>query len=223
MIENYFVKGARFSWMAPSAISTQPKDGAIVDTPRVTAPMFYVGLDDEIVDHSLPNVSTLGLKKDMGIPHTWLSYIHGRTAKVSTMGDVLTGFMSGCWIAAWNSNGRCVGHLGTVESAAKNMPPNSTVKNTFAMAMPQNVMAYNPASAFDAGDIMPLLQKGRGKPSAQVLSLVTATNQFYSILLVERTQEPGERGIWICAGKKLMPGVPYATLSRELIVTRPRG
>jgi hypothetical protein len=220
MIERYFVKGARFNWAAPSAISTQPKDGAIVDSPQVTAPMFYVGLDDQVVDHSLPNVSTLGLRKDMGIPYTWLNYIHGRTAKVAATGDVLTGFMSGCWIATWtDTTGRWVGHLGTIESAAKTEPPNSTVKNTFAQAMPANVIAYNPARAFDPAEIVPLLTAMRGTPSAQVLSLVTSANHFYSILLLERMNE---RGVWICAGKKLMPAVAHAALSLELIVTRPR-
>jgi hypothetical protein len=219
MIERYFVKGARYNWFAPSAISTQPKDGAIVNNPQVNAPMFYVGLDDQVVDHGLPNVSTLGLHKNMGIPYTWLNYIHGRTAKVSAQGDVLTGFMSGCWITTWTDGGRWVGHIGTVESAGKNEPPNSTVKNTFVQAMPQNVLGYNPARAFDAGDIMPLLRGMRGTPSAQVLSLVTSGNQFYSILLLERMTE---RGIWICAGIKLVPAVGYDALSLELITTRPR-
>ncbi|NRF65410.1 hypothetical protein HLB44_00285 [Aquincola sp. S2] len=220
MIERFFVKGARFNWAAPSAISTQPQDGSIVVSPPVTAPMFYVGLDDEVVDHSLPNVSTLGFRKDMGIPYTWLNYIHGRTAKVSTMGDVLTGFMSGCWITTWTDlNGRWVGHLGTIESVGKTQPPNSTVKNTFAQAMPLTVTGYNPALAFDAGDIMPLMAKMRGKPSGQVLSLVTAANDFYSILLLERMDE---RGIWICAGKKQMPPVAHGVMSLELITTRPR-
>ncbi|WP_395701551.1 hypothetical protein [Aquabacterium sp.] len=220
MIERYFVKGALFNWAAPSPITSQPKDGAIVDSPRVVAPMFYVGLDDQVVDHALPNVSTLGLRKDMGIAHTWLNYIHGRTATVQAAGDVLTGFMSGCWITMWNDGGgRKVGHVGTIESAAKTEPPNSTVKNTFAQAMPQNVQGYNPARAFDAGDIMPLLTRMRGTPSAQVLSLVTASNEFYAILLLQRMTE---RGIWICAGKKRMDAVGYDGLYNELITTRPR-
>jgi hypothetical protein len=221
MIERYFVKGARYSWAAPSAITTQPKDGAIVVTPVVTAPMFYVGLDAEIVDHSLPNVSTLGFRKDMGISYKWLSYIHGRTAKISPGAtDVLTGFMSGCRIATWTDNGgRWVGHVGTVESAPKDQPPNSTVKNAFVQAMPQNVLGYNPAGAFDASDFMLMLRTVQGKPSAQVLSLVTSNNVFYSILMVERMDE---RGIWICAGKKQVPAVAYDALSRELLTTRPR-
>jgi hypothetical protein len=220
MIERYFVKGARFNWAAPAAITTQPKDGAIVDSPRVIAPMFYVGLDDQVVDHSLPNVSTLGLRKDMGIPYTWLNYIHGRTAQVTATGDVLTGFMSGCWIALWtDGTGRHVGHLGTIESVAKTEPPNSTVKNTFAQAMPMTVTAYNPARAFDANDILPVMRTMRGTPSGQVLSLVTSAGEFYSILLFERMTE---RGIWICGGIKKMPPVAHGALSMELITTRPR-
>jgi hypothetical protein len=220
MIERYFVKGALFNWAAPTAISTQPKDGSIVVSTSVNAPMFYVGLDDQVVDHSLPNVMTLGLRKNMGITYTWLNYIHGRTAKIAATGDVLTGFMSGCIIATWtDGGGRWVGHVGTIESVGKNDPPNSTVKNTFAQAMPQNVTGYNPASAFDALDIMPLMSKMRGTPSCQVLSLVTSTGQFYSILLMERMTE---RGIWICAGNKQVPALGHDALSRLLITTRPR-
>lgn len=219
MIERYFVKGARYNWCAPSAITTQPKDGAIVDSPRVTAPMFYVGLDHQVVDHGLPNVSTLGLRKDMGISYTWLNYILGRTAKVSATGDVLTGFMSGCRITTWTDGGRWVGHIGTIESAGKNEPPNSTVKNTFALAMPRNVLGYNPAGAFDFGEIAQVMNGVSGTPSAKILSLVTSGNQFYSILLLERMTE---RGIWICGGIKQVPGLGYDQLYGELITTRPR-
>jgi hypothetical protein len=45
------------------------------------------------------------------------------------------------------------------------------------------------------------------------MSLVTSTNDFYSILLLERMTE---RGVWICAGKKQMPGVAHAALSLGL-------
>lgn len=219
MIERFFVKGARFQWAAPSAISTQPKDGAIVVSPGVTAPMFYVGLDDQIVDHGLPNVSTLGLRKDMGITYTWLNYILGRTAKVTVAGDVLTGFMSGCRIVTWNDGGRNVGHIGTVESSSPTEPPNSTVKTTFRQAMPQNVTGYNPAGAYDFGEIAAMMAGMRGTPSAKILSLVTGANQFYSILLFERMSE---RGIWICGGKKQVAPVAYDALADELLVTRPR-
>ena len=221
MIERYFVKGARFSWAAPGANRSQPQDGEIVVTPPVTAPMFYVGLDEEIVDHSLPNVTSLGLRKDMGIPYTWLSYIHGRTAKVQTTRDVLTGFMSGCWITVWTgATGRWVGHVGTIESVAKTAPPNSTVKNTFVQEMPANVRGYKPNEAFDPTEFMPLLAKVSGKPTAKVMSLVTAGDQFYSLLMIERTAT--EPGVWICAGKQLVDGVGYDDLSRELVTTRPR-
>ena len=49
MIERYFVKGARFNWAAPGAVASHPKDGAIVPTPSVMAPMFYVGLDGRLM------------------------------------------------------------------------------------------------------------------------------------------------------------------------------
>ena len=67
-----------------------------------------------------------------------------------------------------------------------------------------------------SNDILPLLRGMRGTPSGQVMSLVTAANQFYSILMLERMTE---RGIWICAGKRQVTGVRYDALSRELITT----
>jgi hypothetical protein len=221
MIERYFVKGARFQWGAPSAISNQPQDGAIVVNPSSPpGSMAYVGLDGEIVDFALPHVTALGLSVNMSIGYSWLSYILGRTAKIATSNDVLTGFMSGRWIATWtDAAGRWVGHIGTIESVGKNEPPNSTVKIEFSTHMPENVQAYNPADAWGFDEITGILSKCKERPAAKILGLVTSANQFYSILFCCRMSEPR---VWICGGKKLVTGTAYSELANQLIATRPR-
>jgi hypothetical protein len=225
MIERYFVKGARFRWAPPPAVTTQPMDGAVVVTPP-TPPgaLTYVGMDGEIVDFGLPNVSTLGFTMNMTVAYDWLSYVHGRTAKLASSGDVLTGFMSGCLIATWSdTGGRWVGHIGTIESKGKNEPPNSTVKIGFSTTMPPNVRGYNPATAFGPEEIMPILSKCTGKPEVRIVSLVTAASDFYSILFVRRNDlNLKEMDIWVCAGKKQVPGMGHQGLANELVATRPR-
>ena len=172
--------------------------------------MFYVGLIESSAEPAERFDARISAKT-WASPTTWLSYIHGRTARVKATGDVLTGFMSGCWITQWTEpTGRYVGHLGTIESGWKERPPNSTVKTTFGRTMPLNTTGYNPADGFDPGQFMPLLRTMRGTPSAQVMSLVTSGNVFYSILMMERMTE---RGIWICGGKVRMPPVAYQPLS----------
>lgn len=215
MIERYFVKGGRYRWTAPAAVTTQPMDGAIVVAPA-TPPglMTYVGLDGEIVDWGLPHVSTLGLSMNMTIQYQWLSYVLGRTAKVGTTNDVLTGFMSGCWIATWtDAGGRWVGHIGTVESASKDQPPNTTVKRQFAAQMPLNVRACNPADCWGHDEILAIAQKSKSYPESKILCLATASNDFHSILMLRRMTEPA---IWVCGGKKLVAAVDHRALAAAL-------
>lgn len=215
MIDRLFVKGARYEWTPPSPITTQPMDGAIVvNPPAAPGLMTYVGLDGEIVDWGLPHVSTLGLSMNMPIQYQWLSYIHGRTAKLNTTSDVLTGFMSGCWIATWtDATGRWVGHIGTVESAGKNDPPNTTVKRQFASHMPNNVQAYNPADAWAFPEVMMIANASKVYPETKILSLVTGNGELFSILMLRRMNEPS---IWVCGGKKLATAVDYAGLAAAL-------
>lgn len=220
MIERYFIKGACYRWNAPAAISNLPKDGSIiVNPPAVPGSMTYIGLDDEIFDPGLPNVSTLGFYVNLSFAYDWLYYVLGRTAKLGTTQDVLTGFMSGCWIATWQDTQRWVGHIGTIESVGKNEPPNSTVKINFSTSMPRNVRGYNPADAWSFDEISRLMGPCKLKPTPKILSLVTATGDFHSILLFNRMSEPG---IWVCGGRKKVDGVGYEGMSNALVATRPR-
>lgn len=219
MIERYFIKGAHFRWQAPAAISSHPRDGQIViNPPAAPGLMTYAGLDEEIFDPALPNVSTLGFQVGMMFSYQWLNYVHGRTAKVAGGQDVLTGFMSGCWIASWNDGQRWVGHIGTVESAEKNEHPNSTVKINFSTSMPRDVRGYNPADAWSYDEIMRVMEPCRVKHAPKILSLVTADGHFYSILMLKR-QNPD---VWVCGGRKLVEGTNHQGLSDALVATRPR-
>jgi hypothetical protein len=221
MIERFLVKGARFKWAAPPAISADKRDGAIIaNPPTPPGTMTYVGMDGEIIDFGLPNVTAMGFTMNMVLTYSWLNYVLGRTAKIATTNDVLTGFMSGCLIATWSdTGGRWVGHIGTVESAGKYDPPNSDVKLEFQTNMPENVRGYNPAAAWSPEEIAPIVTTVKGKPAAKIVSLVTATSDFYSVLMVSRMDEPG---IWVCAGKKLVAGMGHQGLFNELAVPMKR-
>jgi hypothetical protein len=128
MIEKYFRDGIRFKWNAPAALH-QPMDGSVVDNTGTTSPMIYDGLESQLIDPHLRifNVSTIGLTMRMHIQHVWLDYSLGRTSKCPIGPyDILTGFMSGCFIVRWTDRGvRYVGHVGTIDKAQ----PTATLVN----------------------------------------------------------------------------------------------
>jgi len=222
MIERHFVKGTTFSWAAPSPVSPPTMDGTIVQSGQSPGPgMTYQGLDTEIVYGPMPKPFSLiyaktnspashGLTTGFSVPYVWLDYVLGRTAyqQPAAGSDVLTGFMSGCWICTWTQGGiRHVGHIGTVESAAKDAPPNSTVKTTFSTMITgigagAGLTGYNPALAWSYGDITSVCKEagnnwGNLAGNAKVMSLATSANDFYSILMIRRSPN-----LWICGGKK---------------------
>jgi len=217
MIEKYFMLGVRFKWTCPAADPGKTKDGSIIDNPhRAPSPMIYDGLDGQLYNLSAPHVSTLGLRMRMSIPYSWLVYAHGHTTRLNvTGGDVLTGPMSGCLITVWTDQGRrYVGHVGTVESSET---VNQKVKSTFANAMPQNTTGFNPANAWSFGEIAQKMSKITPGPSAKIMALVTANNQFYSILMFKLGVGQNE---WCVGGcKKVAPMTSQAIKSNLL----PRG
>lgn len=212
MIERYFIKGATFRWAPPAAVSNQTKDGSIVVNPAgAPAPMVYTGQSPKIAEDGIVHLTHLGLNPNMVVQYSWLSYVLGRTAKISTPGDVMTGFMSGCWITTWTEGGqRWVGHVGTVESAGKNDPPNSTVKSTFRAAMGRDVRGYNPANAFAVPDIQTACTKV-GTFNPKIVSLVTSSNQFFAVLFIGIGNNT-----WVCGGKKEVAGDGYDGVANAL-------
>lgn len=221
MIERYFFKGAKYSWNPPAAVNPPAQDGAIVPNPVTASNMTFQDLDTYLFEASsqatVNKFRALGLAKNQVIQHDWLCYVLGRTAEITSANDVMTGFMSGCFIAAWNGvGGRKVAHIGTVEHAAKNAPPNSTVKQTFLATMPNNIKAYSPAAAWNPGEIMAIASKYKNPGFGgwfNILSLVTSTNNFFSILLLkQRRDDP----LITCGGIKSCAGLGFNMMTNNL-------
>ena len=213
MIEKYFMLGVRLKWPPPAQDASGTKDGSIIDNPhRAQAPMVYDGLDGQLYDLSAPHVSTVGLTMRMNIPYNWLVYSHGHTTRLSAPGDALTGPMSGCIIAVWKEKGRrYVGHVGTVESSDI---INQKVKTTFGRAMPQDTIGFNPADAWNFGEISLLMSKIKPVPSAKIMALVTATNQFYSILMFKLS---GSQNEWCVGGCKKVAALNYHAIKAKFL------
>jgi hypothetical protein len=206
MIERFFTKGATFTWNPPPLVSGN-NDGIVVQSGNAAPPaLTFKGWDDEI-PYS-PMAPTLGLNKNTGVPYYWLNYVHFRTAYVEPgVQDVLTGFMSGCWICKWNEPGLAlqsrVGHIGTVETVKKDQPPNTTVKTTFVNSVGVTglgLIGYNPADSWGFPEIMALVKKSKNPAQldSRILSLVTANDDLYSILMMLRR----DKNVWVCGGSK---------------------
>lgn len=213
MIEKYFKAGVRVKWTAPAAVQ-QSKDGAIVDNRGVTSNMIYDGLDGELIDPSMlvTNVVSQGFSMRMPIQHTWLDYNYGRTSKCSGVGDVLTGFMSGCIIARWTELGAPkVGHVGTLVGEPL---VNTKVKNTFLATVGNNVTGFNPAAAWPKGDCDTITAKFKKTPIGKIMALVTQTGDFYAILMLQLDwTKPDE---WCVGGSKKVAAMNKAALTLEM-------
>lgn len=218
VIERYFEKGYTYTWNPPQKITTEPNDGAIVSS-RINHPpaLTYTGLHAGLFSSpTLP--STLGIVPGTVVPHRWLNYIHGRTAYTrSRTTDVLTGFMSGCWICSWHEGGhRRVGHIGTVSFAGRDQPPNTTVKQAFAaspaIALGSHIRGCNPAAAWSTAECMAVAAQTKIVQNMQIMCLVTTNNDFFSILMLE-TKTPGK---WICGGKKQVHAHHRTTIQNAL-------
>nr|WP_319386401.1 hypothetical protein [uncultured Roseibium sp.] len=209
MIERYFETGFTYTWNPPKPIERDPWDGDIVRSGTDHAPaLTYTGYHPSLYNGAA-RPSALGIVIGATIRHRWLNYVVGRTAYVrSTNTDVLTGFMSGCWICSWigTSGNRRVGHIGTSSVAAGNMPPNTTVKEAFiaddAMRRGSHIRGYSPAAAWNATEVAQVQRQTSMVTASHILSLVTTRDEFYSILMMQTTTA----GKWICGGKKQVHG-----------------
>jgi hypothetical protein len=211
MLEKYFLTGVRLKWASPGADESGARDGLIVDNPAHKAgPMIYDGLDGELVDYSLPNVSTLGFKKGMMIPYSWLMYKPGNTTRTVVTGDVLTGFMSGCPIALWTQGTtRYVGHVGT---ATGDKPLNDKVRTNFATVMADTTTGFDPFAAWSSAEISTRQRAFKRFPVPQVMAMVTAVGDFYAILMFNLGA-----GEWCVGGCKKVPALDNAALNRLLL------
>jgi hypothetical protein len=226
MIEKYFLQGVRFTWAGSYDAPPGNMDGSIIANPTPPSrPMVYESLDGELMTTSLTNVSALGFRKGMSIPYSWLSYAVGHTTKkMLAAGDVLTGFMSGCPIALWQENGiRYAGHVGTYDA---NPTVNDRVRRKFALSMPRDVIGFNPAGAWQPGEIATLMRSFKTVTAdPKVLALVTTGGEFYSILvfrLMFKTGGPAvAHGSYCVGGAKRVAPLNYEAMQRWLLPTMP--
>ncbi len=219
MIEKYFNLGVRFKWTKPGDVNSTPKDGAIVASTRATNQMIYDGLD-VVVGPTLAttHVSALGLSMRMPIQHVWLDYALGRTARIPTGPyDVLTGFMSGCIIARWQTRGvTYVGHVGTITGDAT---VNRLVKRTFANSILPGTTGFNPAAAWSADELMTISKRFNPPRMAVVIALVTTNGEFYSIVMLptEGKLMPKDATTWCAGGFKKIPPITTDLLKQQLL------
>ena len=208
--------GVRFRWTFPGDHSTGTKDGSIiVNHTRPATPLIYDGMDGELFDLFLPNVSTLGLKKGNPVPYKWLVYSVGHTSSLMLAGgDILTGYMSGCLITQWTDQFgyRWVGHIGTIDSD-KNV--STAVKTFFAVNMAPGTTGFNPKNAWNVqNEIIPKHKKFKSPPEIKILALVTSGGLFYSILMFKLST--GGNDLWCCGGIKRVDPTNYRELFLQL-------
>jgi len=227
MIEQYFRAGVRYLWNKPPD-AMGPTNGAIVASVGAATNLTYDGLDGHraaiapalLVGHVN---AVLGLAMNANVPHAWLDYAPGRTARVQIVGnDVLTGYMSGCLIVRGTHGGAMSAfHVGTITG---NAAVNRTVKQNFAQNLPANATGFNPAGAWTLGEIAAIRANlgGAGLATERIFTLVTAAGTFHSILLFNVNQagqwnNPAGRRYWCVGGIKLVPALNRIRLMASLL------
>jgi hypothetical protein len=225
MIERYFRAGIRYLWNKPND-SMGALSGAMVASVGAANPMTYDGLDGHraAVDPQLLLVQVsqvIGIQKGANIPHAWLDYAPGRTARMPIGGnDILSGYMSGCLIARGTHGGALsVFHVGTIDN---NPGVNKTVKQAFAQALPADATGFYPLAAWPTGEIATIQSRfGGSAGAASVLALVTSAGAFYSILMVPvmdpQWTNPAGRKYWCVGGIKAVPTLNRVRLIASLL------
>jgi hypothetical protein len=227
VIEQYFKAGVRFLWNKPND-AIGPTDGAIVNSVNAATNLSYDGLDAHpaVIDPALQGVqvgAVLGLAKGQNVPHAWLDYAPGRVARLPAGGgDILTGYMSGCLIARGTHAGAISAfHVGTIVG---NAAVNQTVKRSFAANLPPDATAFNPAGAWNPGEVATIQQRlgGGTVASDKIFALVTPAGTFYSLLMFN-VQEAGSwtsptgQRYWCVGGIKQVPAMTRVTLMASLL------
>ena len=224
MLETYFQKGIRLKWNKPGDRGC-PLDGTSVLYKTAPNPMIYDGLDNTLINNAFNahTPSSIGLTMKQSIQYSWLDYAPGRTAKLRAGSkDVLTGLMSGCWLARWQDRGATyVAHVGTINSKAAD----DRVKRTFAAEIANNrtVTAFKPSDAWGPNDQYPLIReqvdgaKRAGKNANQgrpgTFGLITTTGHFFSVLMFMVGN-----GEWVVGGCKSVPATGYMQFLNALRV-----
>lgn len=221
MIEKYFLKGVRLQWNKPNDEIKPPMDGSVIlSDPKIATPdMLYDGLDGELINPSVTNVTQLGFKMGMKIPYQWLTYAPGHTSKRTLMaGDCLTGYMSGCLITLWKDDKgmRWIGHVGTIDGNDK---VNKTVRNTFGGEIPDDGVGFSPLAAWSEKELKELQKSFKSPPEVKIFALVTAKEgNFFSIAMLKLPASKGSGpGNWCVGGIKPIKAMKPAELKKALM------
>jgi hypothetical protein len=213
VIENYFFRGMRFEWAGYGELML--KDDGLVENNTVVPPqlMTYKGVDMDLctgpsLQHRQRALGA-GLRLGTVIDFTWLLYRPGRTVTTPLAGkDVLTGYMSGCPIATYNSGGMKVAHVGTV---ANNPIVNAKVKQNFKAVLDPAAKGFNPNAAWP--DRTTFKNQLKMPATPPVVALVTSSGKFFSLLL---GSYPMERNHWVVGGILPCPAWDKAQLETFL-------
>lgn len=224
MIEQRFIAGVRFLWTKPND-SMGPANGAIVASAGVANNLTYDGLDGHqaAISNALLAGAPIGMAMGANVPHTWLDYAPGRTARVQIGGnDILTGYMSGCLIIRGTYNAAMSAfHMGTIVG---NAAVNKTVKKSFVRELPANATGFNPAGAWNHGEIAAkqIALGGGLVATPNILALVTTAGAFYSVLMFNVSDggswnNPAGRRYWCVGGIKQVPAINRVKLMASLM------
>ncbi len=236
MIEKYFMPGRLFKWKLP-AEAPKATDGRIIDSPLnvAYAPMVNMGMDGRLYKPTTANLiaqSRASLTMYGEVQYSWLAYAPGRTTRLSAVGDILTGPMSGCIIPVWRDEGRrYVGHVGTKDDRVID----NRVKAIFGAYMPGTTIGFNPGSGIWDNDVVkdilakfPKLKTGKlsgftgkeitmpAKGTWQQIALVTTEDKCYSIMMVPL--EPVCNNIWVVGGIKKVEVMDYYDLREKFLL-----
>lgn len=113
---------------------------------------------------------------------------------------------------------RRVGHVGTVSTAPRDQAPNTTGKNAFVngtCATGLGLTGYSPGNGFTFDETSRVQREAKTFVNPNVLSLMTAQDQLWSILMLER-RVPNSPIVWICGGKRQVTPSQLAAIVQAL-------
>jgi hypothetical protein len=143
------------------------------------------------LDRQTVSKATFGLSGDGNRDFRWLEWMLGQVSEMrSNNSDVLTGFMSGCWITSYQRMGTWyVGHVGTdmLQNTVNSVAARLAWNNFANGGAGANVQGFNPFNDPWVG-APPVAQPGEG--SIKTLALVTGARTFHTVKVFNSVAKP---------------------------------
>ena len=143
------------------------------------------------LDRQTVSKAMFGLSGNGNRDFLWLEWMLGQVSEMrSNNVDVLTGFMSGCWITSYQRMGTWyVGHVGTdMNNNTVNSIAARTAWNNFANGVAgANIQGFNPFNDPWIG-AAPVPLPGEG--GIKTLALVTAARTFHTVKVYNSLAKP---------------------------------